>query len=255
MASYKPPYVRLTDSILDMILNDRYFPLSACCTRKMHDMQNKGSNCKSTSMIGNIVVQNEDTATNIDQDHKKYGTWADFVDGWLHYILLLLQLGYSSEIVQDRIITLRWLTDADYQPQSKLKYWYEIRRKFPQQHHMWMVLQNDNSMLGVQFLKPFIEEVPRHGRHQPGPPNPRPDKRQKHGGGPNPNGKPTLKNKAATQAQSKALRALNQGLTKPLRLCHSSNNPKKTCMLNPCPYAHVCIKCAGQHSRADCPLP
>jgi hypothetical protein len=248
--SFKPPYVRLTDSILDMIIRGVYFPLSALCTRKMHAMLNKGSNAATSSFIGNLHVRNEDQATNIDQDHKKYGTWEDFVDGWLHYILLLVQLNFSSEIIQDRISTLRWLTEADYQPQSKLRYWFEVRTKFPQAELLWMKLKDEVAMMAMQFLIPFVSHSGYHRSHPQADPSPRPEKKRK-----KPKGRQAGKQTSAlVAAQGKALKALNKGLAKPMRLCHSSNS-NKACSANPCTYAHVCIKCAGDHSKVDCSLP
>jgi hypothetical protein len=251
-ASFKPPYIRLTDSILDMIIRGIYFPLSALCSRKKQAMLNKGSNAATSSYIGNLHVRNEDQATNIDQDHKKYGTWADFVDGWLHYILLLVQLNFSSEIVQDRISALRWLTDAEYQPQSKLRYWFEVRTMFPQAELLWMKLKDEVSMMAMQFLIPFSSDSTKHRPYAQPDPHPRPDKRRKTLQGKQ--GQQTGRQANKLAAQGKALKALNKGLAKPMKLCHSSSS-NKPCSMSPCTYAHVCIKCAGDHSKADCTLP
>ncbi len=80
--STKPPWVRLVDSIIDLILAGRYFSLSSLCRRKRTAVENKGSNAPTTSMIGTLMVQNVDQSLNIDQDHKTYGTLDDlWTDG------------------------------------------------------------------------------------------------------------------------------------------------------------------------------
>jgi hypothetical protein len=257
--SFKPPYIRLTESILDMVINGTYFSLSSLCIRKEKLLKNKGSNASSFSKLGDIVIQNQDNATNIDQDHKNFGTWDDFVDGWLHYILLLCSLGYDTGIIQDRIITLRWLMSADYQPQSKLKFMFELRTNFPSNTIKWMELMNNNTMLMVQYLKPFDSNSPRHPRPL-GDHNPRPNPRTPKVPKVNPRNPKTPKPKGGAitstnkAAQVAALKVLQAGSATKLRLCYSSSQ-NKACTQSPCPFTHVCIRCQGAHPKVDCTQP
>jgi hypothetical protein len=255
-AIVKPPWERNVDMVMSMMTNDKFFPIPAVCKRKQRQLENRGSSVPATSMIGNLIIHNQDTPINIDQDRKNFGTWEDFVDGWLHYILLMTTMGYELKYIQDRIITLRWLTESDYQPQSKIEFMYKLRSKFPQTRVRWMQLINNNSMFMVEWLVKFDSSSQGHRfERQANPRNPkklRPSPDKKHLKGPKQT--PTLNLVSQKAAQVKALKALNVGAATPQRLCYSSSS-NKPCNVNPCTYAHICIKCLGAHSKKDCTKP
>jgi hypothetical protein len=250
-------------TLCDNLVAGLYCPISSFSSAKERAVRNKGSNASTTTMIGNLVIENRDQAINIDQDHTKFGSWRDFVDGWLNYTLQLIKLGYSIDIIADRIYFLRWLTDADYTPQSKLLFMYHFRTQFPENDVLWWTVLKANSILIVTYLKPFDSDSPAPrpptGNPTGNPRNPRDRKRGKNGSPKNPKPtknpknapKPTSANK---QAQLEALKALNKGRATPLRLCFASSS-SKACTNKPCTFAHICIKCAGDHTRSDCQLP
>jgi hypothetical protein len=205
-------------------------------------------------MIGSLMVQNVDQSLNIDQDHKTYGTWDDFMDGWLHYILLLIQLEYPDNIIQDRIITLRWMMEGEYQPKSRLDFMYRLRSQFPDTNLEWYPLANTQAMLMVTYLKPFDSSSKGHTRGATDSPGrDRPNKKQKTKKDPK---KPKRNDSTATMkaAQTAVFKSLQNSSTTKLRLCYSSSSDKP-CSKTPCSFTHVCLKCAGEHAKTDCPLP
>jgi hypothetical protein len=264
----KPPYVLVRDGVITAITTNGHFSLKTLCKQKQLQIERKGLASTKRWQINGAEITACNVAPDTDTDCKDF-SYYDMLDGWIHYVQILAELEYPAALIQDRLDTYRWLQHGDWPNSNKCDFMHAFLLAHPQTNIMWKTVINTdcNLLINTHLNKAASRPAPNPRRdeqiYNPSPgkkprikPNPR-----KQQGPPGVNGRlaapagppPTAANKQAQFAALKQLQLAAPGGK--LRICYASNDASKSCLTAPCPFAHVCIKCAGPHTRAECKQP
>jgi hypothetical protein len=268
-----PPFEATVIAVTSAIVHKAHFTFESICKRNQQKLEQKGTaSTKKWTVMGAEITASE-LAPGTETDCKDF-SYYDMLDGWIHYIQILAEQKYSQALLRDRLHTYRWILHGHWPDSNKVEFMHKFLLAHPDTNTLWEAAINTdcNLLINTHLNKstptpsPQRDRPASNSRRASDSPNRPAAKRgrvkttsRKLGPGgrnaPTPfsHGRP-FSDKMAQNAALEKLQA-NAPTGVKLRICYASNDVNKACITTPCPFSHVCIKCAGPHIRKECKQP